>query len=112
MITITHTGKVLCINGRELTLEYPIKESFDVNGIVIVLLDPDSNLGSHGQFRNVIGFDANGNQVWIAELPTEKTSDVYYQVSSRTPLKLSSFCSYECEVDPKTGKILSKSFYK
>ena len=112
MITSTHAGKILCINGRELTLEFPIKESFALNDVVIVLLDPDSNLGSQGQFRNVMGFDAKGNQVWIAELPTEKTSDVYYQVSSRTPLKLSSFCSYECLIDPKTGRILSKSFYK
>lgn len=112
MITASHLGNILRVNGKEIILEYPIKESFVLNDVVIVLFDPDSNLGTQGQFRNLIGFDQAGRQIWVAELPTSKASDVYYQVASRNPLKLSSFCSYECQIDPRTGKILAKAFYK
>ena len=113
MITFSHLGNTLNINGKLIILEFPIREAFEISDRVIVLLDPDSNLKRQDQFKNVIGFDAGGNQVWIADLPTLESTDVYYKAIVGNPLRLFSFCSFgECLVDPKTGRILSKPYYK
>jgi hypothetical protein len=113
MIIFSYSEKTLNINGRLVMFEFPIKEAFEIDDRLIVFLDPDSNLKRKVQFNNVIGFDAAGNQVWIADLPTPDPVDVYYKLVAENPLKLYSFCSFgECLVDPKTGKILSKPYYK
>ena len=91
---------------------YPIKDAFELNGTVIVFLDPDANLGKSGQYRNLLGFDLQGKRIWEAELPTTKPSDVYWRIKQKSPLIVSSFSSYECQIYETTGKIKSAKFYK
>lgn len=112
MTSISFAGNTIYVDGRRVALSFPIKEAFALGKKVIVLFDPDSNLGKHGQFRNLIALTSAGEHLWTAELPTDKSSDVYYRVVSQTPLKADSFCSFECLIDPDTGKILRKEFYK
>jgi hypothetical protein len=112
MITVSHSGNTVEIDGKSIALDYPVKEAFVVGGLVVVLFDPDANLGKQGQFRNLVALRQTGELAWIAEFPTSKASDVYYRVSSRQPLKVASFSSYECEIAPQTGRILSKTFFK
>lgn len=69
MIEASHSGNILHVNGREITLEYPIKESLALGNIVVVLLDPDSNLGTHGQFKNVMGFDEGDAKFGLLSFP-------------------------------------------
>lgn len=109
---ITFSDNTLELNGDKFTLQYPIKEAFEVDDKIIVLFDPDSNFGKQGQFHNLIALSNNGTQIWAADLPTDKRSDVYYRIVSKTPLKADSFCSYECVIDPQSGKIVSKIFFK
>ncbi len=59
---------------------------------------------------NLLGYDSSGARIWEAEFP--RHSDYYYKVTSRTPLVAYSFSSYSCEIDPKSGKIKAKSFFK
>jgi hypothetical protein len=112
MITVSHSGNTVKINGEIVSLDYTVKEAFVVNELVIVLFDPDANLGKQGQFRNLVALHPTGELAWIAEFPTSKVSDVYYRISSQQPLKVASFSSYECEISPETGRIVSKSFFK
>jgi len=112
MIDLKYADKNLYINNRLVTLDYPIKEAFTLSDKIIVLSDPDSNLGKDGQFKNLICLDKRGNIVWVAEMPTDKNSDVYYKISKRNPLTVYSFCSFECEIDIKNGTIKRKIFFK
>ena len=112
MSQVTFTGNVVDVEGKQFRLLYPIKEAFALADKVIVLFDADANLGRQGQFKNLIALSRTGELLWTAELPTDKPSDVYYRIISRLPLKADSFCSFECEIDPTTGKIRHKEFFK
>ncbi|GAB3036707.1 hypothetical protein [Bowmanella dokdonensis] len=112
MSQISYSGTILKVNGNPVMLPHEILEAFDVQGVIIVFLDPDAELGSGGQYRNLIGYSSNGTKLWEAELPTTKKSDVYWKIAKRVPLTVYSFSSYECELDISTGKILRKDFYK
>lgn len=112
MSRITFERNTLQIDGNLVTLDYDIEEAFAIDGGIIVLFDPDANLGKEGQFRNLLCLREDGRVRWVAELPTEKSTDVYYKVAKHNPLIAYSFCSYECEIDIATGRIRSKSFTK
>ena len=108
---ISHVGDVLRIDGRGIVLDYPIEEAFGFEDKVIVLFNPDCNLELQ-RFNNLVAFDQAGRKLWVAELPTSDRAGVYYRIASRRPLKLLSFSSYECEIDPQTGRVLSSVFFK
>ena len=112
MISVKFQENKISIDGLEKTLDYPIKEAFLINDMVIVLFDPDANLGSQGQFKNLISINRMGDIVWIAEMPTDNNTDVYYKISKKKPLTVYSFCSFECEINIKNGKIIRKDFFK
>lgn len=113
MNRINISGQRLTINSNHvIDLLYPIKDAFEIKNTVVVFLDPDANLGKTGQYRNLLGFDRQGKKIWEAELPTSKSSDVYWRIKQREPLIVSSFSSYECRINAVTGKIESSEFYK
>jgi hypothetical protein len=113
MSLIEINGKQLIINSTHVVdFLFPIKDAFFSKNIVIVFLDPDANLGSTGQYKNLLGYDCQGEKLWEAELPTANSSDVYWRIKQRMPLVVSSFSSYECIIDESTGEIVSSDFYK
>lgn len=113
MTRIEFSGNQLTINSDSVVdLMYPIKDAFELSGVVVVFLDPDANLGKSGQYRNLIGINQQGKKIWEADLPTSKSSDVYWKIKQKTPLIVSSFSSYECRIDESNGKIKSAEFYK
>jgi hypothetical protein len=112
VIDVTFLRNSITIDGKKYNLSFPIKEAFALEDKVIVLFDPDSYIPKFGQFQNLIALDVHGNEIWKAELPTNESSDCYYMVTEVKPLKASSFKSYECQIDPSTGKIVHMVFYK
>ena len=88
--------------------------------MVFVLLDPDSYLASTAYklarqqgapaMRNLIAFNSRGDRLWEAEMPG--VSDYYYKIQSASPLSAYSFSSYLCEIDPKSGRIAKRTFFK
>lgn len=103
-------GYVLIVGGRRLELEHAINAAWRVGDRILVLFDPDSEQG--GQFPNLIALDDEGRQVWVAELPTTTTGDRYYRLQSETPIVVSSFSSFDCEIDPNTGRIVRRELRK
>lgn len=112
--------KKLKVDGIEWELPYRVQDAFESGSNIIVLFDSDEGL-SLPQFNNLVCFDRNAQQVWIAELPIDTPrdkyfrhakSDVYYSITSRKPLVAYSFTSYEAEIDLDTGKIIKKTFTK
>jgi hypothetical protein len=83
-------------------------DAMTVGELIVVLLDPDEHIKPWGQYRNLQAFTANGKRVWTAELPTTTTGDAYYRMDPGLPLTAHSVMSFECVIDPQTGRIVSK----
>jgi hypothetical protein len=109
---ISVSGRTLHIDGQSFNLEFPISEAFELNGVVIVLFNPDAYTEKFGQFQNLIALKETGELLWKAELPTTTSGDRYYKIARRLPLVAYSIYSYECEIDPATGKIKAQTFLK
>ena len=99
------------VNGVAWELDYPVLDAFAYDSNVIVLFDPDAGL-KIPNFANLVCYGNDGEKIWVAELPTNKTADTYCGIISRSPLLLYSFCSYDVEIDPNTGKIIKQNFTK
>lgn len=120
MMSVSFEGKMLTIGDKKVPLAHAIREAFALEGEVIVLLDPDSYLTDpsygrdrrrgEGAIRNLIAVSAGGERLWEAEFP--EPADYYYRIVSRKPLTALSFSSHRCEIDPRTGRIVSRQFLK
>lgn len=112
MTRVIFAGNTLTVDDKSVTMEFAIREAFEIDHVIVVLLDPDADLGTQSQYKNLIGLNANGEILWHADLPTVRQSDVYWRIASRSPLIASSFSSYDCEIDVRTGKVIRADFYK
>ena len=104
-------GKYLNIGVKKIDFGYPIEKAFFYQGIYLVLLNPDSYQQKWGQFPNLFGVSSTANILWKAELPTTNTGDSYHSLDIiNNRIRAYSWCSYECFIDPQTGKIIEKIF--
>ena len=120
MTSVSWQADTLVIDGRPFSFAYPIREAFDLDNKIIVLLDPNAylNVPSYGKerrrgknaLRNLLAVTADGEMLWEAEFPEQV--DYYYEVSSRSPLTALTFSSFRCEIDPRTGRIVRMEFLK
>lgn len=109
---VSFSGNTLFIRGKVVNNDYPISDAFQIGNNIVVLYDPDSYTEKFGQFPNLVAFTPDGTKVWTAELPTSQSGDRYYKIASKSPLKVYSIYSHECEIDYMTGKIKHQHFYK
>lgn len=117
--TVLRNGTVI-VGSVELDPGYPVREVFDLEGRVIVLLDPDAYLKDpdypkerrrgESPLRNLRAYSSSGELLWEAEFPEQ--ADYYYRIVSRSPLVALSFSSYRCRIDPATGRIIEAQFLK
>ncbi len=102
---------VLEVDGHQVKLDFDIVDAVTVGDSVVVLLDVDS-VASVGQFRNLVALDKRGSVIWKAEMPTSANYDRYFKIASVDPLVAYSTTSFECEIDPGSGKIVRRVYYK
>jgi hypothetical protein len=120
MTSVQFSGSSLMIGEAVVSLPYDIREAFALGEQVVVLIDPNAYLNDpsygkdrrrgHDPIRNLLAFSADGKKIWEAEFPGK--ADYYYRIHTRQPLSVYSFSSYLCEIDPRNGKILHKTFLK
>jgi hypothetical protein len=120
MIQVSHRGRELRIDGTSVEFEYDLLDAFELNGRVIVLLDPNTYLQDPGYgkerrrgndpLRNLRAVSMSGDLLWEAEFP--EAVDYYYKIVDRNPLTALSFSSFRCAIDAATGVITRKEFYK
>jgi hypothetical protein len=122
-MNISYNGSQLQIDGYEIATPWPIREAFRLGDKVVVLLDQSAHLKGPildiqemrelAKGRNLFCYSNDGELLWKAEFPGGDCSeDYYYRISSRSPLLVNSFSSFCCEIDPATGKIIHKDFFK
>ncbi len=103
-----------------LKTPYVVRDSRELEGMSLVLLDPDDYLRDpeYKRFRreggpalhNLWAFDASGRKLWEAEFP--EANDYYYEIVGTSPLVVRSYSGFTCELDRLDGKIMAKSFQK
>lgn len=101
-------------------LPYPVRQAVRIGDKVVVLLDPDAYLSDpeYGPerrrgvdaIRNLRAYSETGQLAWEAEMP--EACDYYYRLTSSQPLKALTFSSYECTLDPVSGRITARTFLK
>jgi len=119
-MNIFFENQELRIDCLLVKMPYPILDAFDDGYRVVVLLDPDSYLkdplylakrrAGESSKRNLLAISYEGVCLWEAELPSDV--DYYYKIVSKKPLVVNSFSSFVCEIDPGSGRISQKIFYK
>ena len=116
---VTHDGDIVRIDGKPLRMEYMVRDAFWVDGKAVVLLDPHAFLddpvsGSRkaprDPVKNLRAYSPAGELQWEAQQP--EIQDHYYMIESRNPLVALSFSAYRCDLDVKSGRILSKKKLK
>jgi hypothetical protein len=112
MADISYQGSKVIIGGKEIEFKFDLLSVATCQNVVVVLIDPDSYIGKEDIAHNLLGFDLNGNKLWEADYPQSYKSDYYWKIDTSQGLSASSFSSYNCELNPLTGKIQRANFYK
>jgi hypothetical protein len=102
----------LFIDGECVQTRFPVLLAVALSDVVVVVLDPDANLGGSGTFANLIAYDSAGSQRWIAQTPTTNTGDCFLSIESVEPLTALSWSGFLCTVDPLTGTLIDRQFVK
>lgn len=119
-LDVTFQGNRVATRQGEFELEYPIREAFECEGRVVVLLEPDAMLADpaytpqrrrgEGALPNLLAYSPAGERLWAASFP--EPADYYYRVVSRQPLVVLSFSSWRCWIDLADGSIVRKEWLK
>lgn len=113
MIDYKIENESLRLGDMRIDFDYPIEKVLPYKGIYLVLLDPNSHKKKWGQFPNLFGVSPIIGILWKAELPTTNTGDSYHSVEIiNDKINAYSWCSYECFIDPNTGRIIERNFTK
>src|SRR5689334_18568931 len=102
VVVETRDGLV-SIDGRLVPMRYRVLDARAVGHLIVVLFDPDQGPRPFGRFQNLVAVSPEGEDVWIADLPTTVIGDAYYRIASVDPLVVYSNQSFECTIDTQTG---------
>src|SRR2546428_10072249 len=70
-------GRTVMCGPHRWEAEYPILDAREVDGCVCLVLDYSKFFPRWRQARNLRGFTAQGQPLWIAEHPTSEKTDCY-----------------------------------
>lgn len=109
---IKFSGKTLSIDKHTLECPHTIVDARLCSDVVVVLFDGQEAPISGVPFRNLWGYSQDGHKLWVAEPPVSGSATEYMEIVSADPLIATSLASYRCQLDPRTGRIIDKEFYK
>lgn len=103
---------LLWIDGVQVPTSLPVAEAADLGDRVVALYVRDANPRSWGTFRNLVAFDRQGVELWVAETATTTTGDCWTKIASVDPLRAYAFSGFVCTIDPENGRIIERTFTK
>jgi hypothetical protein len=112
MRTIKFKGKNLEIDGTSLELDFQIDDVRIIDNRAIVLFKNNALAPKNRQFNNCHAYDNQGKLIWVAEHPTNETSDFYVNFVSSEDNRLWNFACFVCQLDFKNGKLIKADFTK
>jgi len=114
---VTYNENVLHIGSIKIELESKIEQVVSLPELIIVLLDPFASPPCYEK-SNLGGFNYEGDELWMAELPSghgievNPSRDRYTKIIQVEPLKVYSFSGFICIIDPSVGQIIEPVFTK
>lgn len=103
--------KTLKLKGKEIKFDFPIYQIAFCENVFFILFHPGSDNRSWGKFQNLYGVDMDGKILWKAELP-DNFSGCFDRINLINGQLHTYVSTYDCTVDPTTGRIISTEFYK
>jgi hypothetical protein len=101
----------LKIHNKKINFDFPIYQIFFDGSMFCILFYPGSDNKKWGQFLNLWGVSTEGEVIWKADLP-DNTPGCFDRINLLEG-KLHAYAStFDCILDPTTGKIISSEFYK
>jgi hypothetical protein len=111
MISFYADTQSLVIGKNKVKFDFPIYQLAFYRDVFFVLFHPGSDGKNWGQFHNLCGVNVEGKVMWKAELP-DSSAGCFDRITLEDE-KLHAYAStYDCIIDPATGKIMSSEFYK
>ena len=107
---IPFAGRSLTHGGRTFELPHQILDAIPFQHGVAVIYDY-MEFPQGRPANNLVAFDAAGRELWTAENLNQPAA-AYTRFVSASPLRANNFCSFQCTLDPTTGKIVESIFYK
>lgn len=117
---IEYSGNRISLDTNIFTVDWPIRIAHESNQMILVLYDPNLYLRNPAAkererelgraIRNLVAFTSDGTLLWEAQFPT--SNDYYIEVNPLDLLTVDSFSGYRCNIDPSSGRIISKIFHR
>jgi len=111
---LTFSGHELVVGGHGWNAEHPVLAALLVEGVVCVILD-FMTFPCGQQAANLRGYSRTGEPLWVAEHPTNSTTDYYVSlegVGDDGHLLVGNFAGFRCRVDPGSGRLVRCEFTK
>jgi hypothetical protein len=112
METLEFNNSSIIIDGKRFQLSYPVNDARIVDGKAIIIFKAIDGIAKLRQFQNCHAYDNKGQLLWIAEHPTNGTSDLYLNFVDATTNRLWNFAGFVCELNFDTGKLKEVVFTK
>ncbi len=104
---------VLMVQGRVIEFPYPVVQSLEFQGLILVRLDPALGVTFN---RNIFALDANGEVKWqITESPHGTEADKPYtsiSITEKSQLIVGNWNGVDYVVALNDGSIIPQSFNK
>jgi hypothetical protein len=107
---LSFTGRTVFVNGHSIEVPYSILDAIRFKRGFALIYDY-MEMPRDQRRNNLEAFDSNAQRLWIAESPNEPAA-AYVSFVCAQPLRADNFSSYECTLDPDTGKIVRSVFFK
>ncbi len=112
MKILNHRDSVVTIDGKSFQLEYHVNDARIVEGRAVIIFKDSSGIGRLRQFQNCHAYNDEGELLWVAEHPTNRTNDLYLNFVDKDTNRLWNFACFTCELDFSTGKLKDVLFTK
>lgn len=105
-------GNTIYYRNRQIKLDYFIGSAYKIMNKIIIRFDVTKDIINKSDFHNIICINLYGGIIWEAELPSNESTTLYYDIYKYFPRIIAHSLSYDCEINIKTGKIIRKKWIK
>ncbi len=112
--SITFEKSTVNIDGKSWDAGKPIVDAICRNGVVLLIFDymqyPENKVA-----RNLEGYSESGEQLWVAENPTDTPNEAYteflpdddMQPDSTATVQVGDMAGFNCSIDITNGKLIN-----
>lgn len=110
---LSFTADKVTVQGESWKAPAAILEAVQLENMIVLLLDWEA-LGKDtaGQVYNLRAYSVTGQELWVAEHPTNATNDCYTTINSIVPFEVYNFAGFICVINLANGRLIRSVFTK